>query len=255
VAERERIANNVYIDPAFPNNLGVVGDLVSKPELDPHHHVVFDERLVLCARAILGRRVLYFGDSSFQVGEGQRGFHKDNVDRADALGPDWLGEYGVIRMGVYLQDHRRFSGGLKVRRGSHWFVSRHIGTAVNVPSEPGDVVIWSMRTSHSGNNVRIRGFSNFCFLPRIETRVPRAWRVPEQLERLAMFVSYATPGPHATRLMRYFAGRDDFRRHWRHSCARPSARRVAASAGVDWAFPTADYGSDCGAHSHCRVGT
>src|SRR2546427_9387211 len=89
-------------DPTYPKAVYISGDLLGKPELRDVNYVVFDERVITCVKAILGDRLVYFGDSSVQMGEGPRGFHKDNVDRADGPGPDWHGESTLVPVGVAL---------------------------------------------------------------------------------------------------------------------------------------------------------
>src|ERR1043165_3900363 len=127
------------------------GDLLSKEKL---HQVLLDDRILEIARTILGTSdILYFGDSSYQIGTGMRGFHRDNIDRTDLNGPDWKGEYTLIRLGIYLQDHKNYSGGLKIKVGSH---KNPDGKAIFVGNEVGDVAVWSLKTLHSGNAVRLK---------------------------------------------------------------------------------------------------
>ena len=80
------------------------GDLLSKEKLHP---ILLDDRILTIAKTILGSDdLIYFGDSSYQIGTGLRGFHRDNIDRTDLNGPDWQGEYTLIRLGIYLQNHK-----------------------------------------------------------------------------------------------------------------------------------------------------
>jgi hypothetical protein len=132
------------------------GDLLSKIHL---RGILLDERILEIARSLLPPKPLvYFGESTYQLGSSGRYFHRDNVDRSKAEGPDWRGEYTLLRLGIYLQDHRRHSGGLKVRNGSHLHDG---GRPCLVDSEVGDVVVWNMRTLHSGNAVRLRFWPSF----------------------------------------------------------------------------------------------
>src|SRR4030088_974587 len=67
------------------------GDLLSKPLL---RDVVLDERVLNIASALLPPKPLvYFGDSSYSLGSGSRGFHRDNIDNKKARGPDWVSPY------------------------------------------------------------------------------------------------------------------------------------------------------------------
>ncbi len=83
-----------------------VGDLVTDPAV------------VSMAGDLLGETPQYFGDGNVSVRSTARGYHKDNADRYDSSAPDWRSAYPILRVGIYLQDHRRHSGGLNVRQGS-----------------------------------------------------------------------------------------------------------------------------------------
>lgn len=238
------LASKEYVaDSAYPKATFIIGDLLGKRELKDLDYVILDERIIACAKQILGKQIVYFGDSSVQTGEGTRGFHKDNVDRSDPNGPDWQGEYNVIRFGIYLQDHARHSGGLKVRLRSHQYVSRHRGKAVNIPSEGGDVVIWNLRTSHSGNNVRFKGLPNLCLHPRLERFVPWFLRVPEEGERIALFCSFGAPGGHLDRYIQFQVTRGDYHEHWKRSGFDQDILDLAAARGVQIRKPIREYGS------------
>jgi hypothetical protein len=169
------------------------GDLLSKELLS---RVLLDERILKIARTILGSDdITYFGDSSYQIGTGLRGFHRDNIDRTDLNGPDWQGEYTLVRMGVYLQDHKNYSGGLKVKTGSH---KNADGKATFVDNEVGDVVIWSLKTIHSGNAVRFKWFRNL-MLDKAEGSIPEFLKKDQQLERISLFMTFALRSNHLDR--------------------------------------------------------
>src|SRR5712691_13309687 len=76
--------------------------------------IIFDDRLLGIAKSILGKQIAYYGESSFQMGKGSRRFHRDNGDRNNVFTPDWEGVYPLIRLGIYLGDYSRQSGGLKI---------------------------------------------------------------------------------------------------------------------------------------------
>jgi hypothetical protein len=145
---------------------------------------------------------LYYGDSSVQYGEAARGFHKDNVDRYDGSKDDWQGEYPLIRCGFYCQDHGEYSGGLKVRVGSHNIATHLKGQMLDVASRFGDLVMWNMRLTHSGNNKRTRIFPRIPLHPRLEAVWPELLSRPEECRRIAAFSSFGAPG---TKLDRFIA--------------------------------------------------
>lgn len=224
-------------DSNYPRLSMPRGDALSHEELRELDYVILDPRIVGLARELLGR-VAYHGDSSVQIGDGPRGFHKDNADRGNPAGIDWQGEYGLVRMAVYLQDHAEHSGGLKVRTGSHRYVSHHRGRALNVASRAGDVVFWYLTTSHSGNAVRLAAAPWLAIHPRIESLVPAAFRVREQSERRTLFCTFGAPGRHLDRYVEYQRGRADMRGRW-PDCGRGAhLDRLARDRGVELLRPS-----------------
>ena len=185
---------------------GKIGDLATYPEL---RRVVLDDRVLAVARAALGDEVVYFGDSNFYANSRfDRHIHSDA--RADDEDPS-RSEYPILRMGIYLQDHAFHSNGLKVRPGSHrsvfWTprnVLRLVGIGggqlsvrafrprwfYNVPTEPGDVVFWNLRTHHSGHALRLRALDDLALPPALEALLPARFTRPMPRDRYAMFMSF-----------------------------------------------------------------
>src|SRR5438128_9609594 len=62
---RERVSRDPERDP--PSRSALV-ELSSVPELAVFDYIVFNQRVVECARQLLGDRVAYFGDSFVNVG-------------------------------------------------------------------------------------------------------------------------------------------------------------------------------------------
>lgn len=237
--------------------INIVGDMLGKRELKEVDYIILDQRLLACVKDLLGDRLAYTGESAMLIGEGTRGWHKDNVDRARPGGEDWQGKYDVVRCGIYLQDHSRHSGGLKVKVGSHEHVSRWhrdgtwggrlslgAGLATNVDSEPGDVVIWNLRTTHSGNVVRLRGLPRFPLLPLLESRVPRALRVPEAATRMFVVCTFGAPGRHLDNYIAYQRSRRDSEEHCRWCGYSTELVSLAGARDVDIVRPTPDYGAE-----------
>ena len=185
-----------------------VGDLKSKQ----HLHFIID-KIQPMANELLQGKALYFGDSIYTKGIGQRGYHRDNVDRIFNDGEDWHSSYDLIRFGIYLQDHSRHSGGLEVMKGTH---INHKGDTVIVDSEVGDLVVWNMRLLHSGNAIRFRHNARFSVtkMKGYEFIVPKFLIYPEEKERGALFVSFGKEGDHLTRYINsHLLNRQDMRSH------------------------------------------
>lgn len=218
-----------YDNKYAPNANFTYGDLLSKNHL---REILMDERILQIAKALLGEVVIYFGDSNYNLGTGIRGFHRDNVDRAYNGGPDWRDEYPILRMGVYLQDHTLHSGGLKVRAGSHKAES---GPVHFVNTKPGDVAVWSLRTQHSGNAVKIKGFPNLSInRGGMEGAIPNFLKREQEAERISLFLSFARKAPLLDRYIKeYMQRREDVRANVAHSKWPEVAKQLAQSRGVE----------------------
>ncbi len=206
------------------------GDLLSKRLL---HTILLDDRVLAFAREVLGSdQLIYFGDSSYQIGTGLRGFHRDSIDRENLDGPDWKSPYTLIRVGIYLQNHKNFSGGLKVKPGTH---SKANGPTVFVENEVGDVASWSLMLLHSGNAVRLKGLSHLSIdSSSIENRIPSFLKKDEEQERISMFMTFAAPSEHVDRYIReYELKREDTISHLKSSRYSADVLALAAQKGVE----------------------
>lgn len=216
------------------------GDLLSKEYL---YKILLDDRVLQVAREVLGdAKLIYFGDSSYQIGTGLRGFHRDSIDREDLNGPDWKSPYTLIRLGIYLQNHRNFSGGLKVKPGSH---KKADGPSVFVNNDAGDLAAWSLMLLHSGNAVRLKGLPNLCIdNSSIENRIPAFLKKEEEQERISLFMTYAVESEHVDRYIReYELKRADTVEHLKASRYTAEAMQTARQKGVEvrLLFPEIQY--------------
>lgn len=188
-----------------------VPELLSINELAAFNHVVLEPRIIKLIGDVLGGPICYFGDSVAQVGTGTRGFHKDNVDRSDQSGPDWQSNYDVVRLGIYTQDTHSFSGGMQLRVKSHLWANRFKGRPQNMRVKKGDLLIWKLTTTHSGNTLLPRLFPSFSYLlPRMTTYLPKWLFRPYACERVALFMSFgALHSQHTNNYHRYLEQRSD----------------------------------------------
>lgn len=162
------------------------GDILSYPELEESQFIFLRPAVLEVVRAILKAPLVYFGDSSFQVGSGQRGFHKDCVDRSVGTGPEWRDEAALIRIGYYCQNHGRYSGGLKIRRFSHRAPGHLHGRIYDLSIGPRDFVLWDTRLTHSGNYRKLK-FTSIPLHPRLEAGLPKFVFRPEERTRYSCF--------------------------------------------------------------------
>jgi hypothetical protein len=188
------------------------GELLGRDEVA---HVVYEPRLIEIARTLLGDTPVYFGNSSIKFGFTGRGYHKDNADRHDQAAPDWRSRYTLLRMAIYLQDHRHRSGGLNVRRRSHLYATADKGWTHYTASGPGDVVIWNLRTSHGASGAILRMAPWLPVTPWLVRHIPEALIAPEEKERIALFITYGLDDIHLERYIRYIRTRKYVVDQWR----------------------------------------
>ena len=221
---------------------GYAGDLLSSKDLGGSRFIL-EGRIVGIVKTVLRGAPCYFGDSSASIDVGAMGFHKDNPDREDARAPDWRSPYTLIRIGVYLQDHAAHSGGLAVRDRSHLEVNRNKGRPLAIPTKQGDLVLWSLRTTHSGYAARLKTFP-WVFVPMPLVKVlgssrlagasvlPRFFRPLEMDSRLAIFATYGINDEHQARYLAYLRTRQYAVSKWRATVYDDSIFDAAEARGV-----------------------
>jgi hypothetical protein len=206
------------------------GCLLSKKLL---RDILLDDRITSFAKEILQtEKLIYFGDSSYQIGTGLRGFHRDCLDREFQSGPDWQSKYTLIRIGLYLQDHSTYSGGLKVKPGTH---EKANSPSVFINNKPGDLVAWSLKLLHSGNAVKLKLFPNMCIDNQgIENRIPNFLKQEEEQERISLFMTLAAESAHVERYIReYEMKRSDTIAHLKASIYNDEALQKAKSKQIE----------------------
>jgi hypothetical protein len=230
--------------PIYPDAEFMLGDVLAVRELQAFDYIFFGAECVQVIKGLLEtEELLYWGDSSIQFGEAARGFHKDNVDRSDGTGDDWSGSYGLVRCGFYFQEHAKHSGGLKVRLASHKVANHMAGRMSDIATDYGDVVIWNMRLTHSGNNKRLRFPLRLVLHPRLEQRLPKFALASEPLRRIAAFCSFGRPGSHVDRYIERMNSRDaDYSPYFKFARKAAEAGPLVAHYGLSFRQPRQTYG-------------
>jgi len=224
-AEIDQLREKVYAS----KKSGHKGDLLSDPYL---HKIVYEDRVLNILRELLGDDIIYFGDSGYLVNNKVAGFHKDNPDRNDPNAPDWQGKYGAVRVGIYLQEHIDSSGGLLLRDKSHNLFPIASGRPFNVPIEKGDVALWYLKTTHSGNARLLRGFPKLIVNPKYYKFVPKFMFVPEKAERIGVFLTYGDKSASAQRFLNYLKSRQYGVSNWQNSNYDPEIVKTAEAHGL-----------------------
>jgi Phytanoyl-CoA dioxygenase (PhyH) len=204
-------------------------DLLANPYL---RHLVSDDRILTIVRTLLGSEdIVYMSEGSWTIHRNTHTtpmmFHKDNPDRINGNSPDWMGPYHILRLGIYLQDHSQHSGGLSVFEGSHSSnsvkdgkVVTEWGKRVYLRTQPGDVAIWYLKTSHAGD----WGIPRIGLLNVLPVKVLRKLHRLEFLfkdhhaVRAALFLSYGVDSSSTERYKQYLRTRK-----WSFDKARGSA--------------------------------
>ena len=184
----------------------VPGDVFDVPEL---RTILFKKEIINLMKEVLNNEVTYFRDSQIHCKPNRRIFHTDA--REDYKNPR-KSVYPIYRLGVFLQDHKDFSGGIKFRTNSHrriifnklalknlltgkgfhndLKVYLNTGKIVNARTRLGDLVIWNLRTEHSGGAVLPKFNNDSAFLPRIDQYLPRSLKLPEHENRMSIFYAF-----------------------------------------------------------------
>lgn len=241
-----------------PGSFYFLGDLFSKG----FGSLALDSRILSIAKQILGPQLVYFGESTVLAGvSAGRGFHRDNAepDRQDPHAPDWKElNFPIIKMGIYLKDFKRFSGGLKIRKSSHLasdFIDPNNpninnqeqgrGKIYNIPSESGDLTLWSIRLAHSVSPVRLKLFPNICFSPKIEGKIPGFLQAQSPEERIFLMITFGAPSSELDRYIKYYVERGDFAEHWKRSPFNDELVKSLATNGIEMRKTIPEYGSLC----------
>lgn len=242
----ERASEQNLVIRNHDDNILVKGDLAGQKEFHEFDYFIFNKKIVQIAKDLIGSDPIYFGESNMQSGVGDRGFHSDNrkIDRESLAGEDWKGDYNLIRIAIYLHPSDNVSGGIKIVPGSHKIpTSRFLFGHKNIKANIGDVVIWKLTTTHSGNAKRIKFFNWLSIHPRLEKFVPLWAENQNTLSRKAMFIVYAGAGNHYDRYLEYFNSREDYTEYQLYSGNSTELDSLAEEAGVKRIIPSQKFGS------------
>jgi hypothetical protein len=191
------------------------GDLLSHKTL---RKMMLNKKIVdIAKQSIDSNELLYFGDSTISINTQGIGQHKDSVDRKHPKGKDWEKGYSLIRIGIYLQDHKVNAGGLSLRHKSHVTSSLNHGKLINVPNEVGDVVVWKLTTTHSANA------NSFRFAPKIPAHAYLIRFLPNFLfrnvpvPRIAIFMTFGKDDYHFHKYIEYLKTREYMVKIWKNT--------------------------------------
>ena len=186
-------------------------------------NLLLNKKLIKIVKEVLNtNEIMYYSDSSINNHpdpfKSKNGFHNDARNEDSKIPFDQ--EYPIVRVGIYFENFKDFSGGLKIKKGSHktfCFTTRtfiestkellkffdsnsryqvkhlKLCKSINLELEEGDVIIWNLRTHHCGMSRRLKLFSKLCLQPNFEKIFPRFLFLPTQYkkDRCSMFATFA----------------------------------------------------------------
>lgn len=208
---------------------GTGGDLLANPRM---RHLLTDGRMAAVAKKLLGTDdIFYAGDSSFTINGTQKGWHKDNTDRLDPKAPDWESRYTQLRFGIYCQDHVTHTGGLNLKIGSHDICDLRSGETLYVKTRPGDLAVWSMRITHSGNGMLLKDPDAKFPEPSEHGKFSPDEVAPADGDRIAVFAHLGADDSHGQRYADYLKTRTYMVDAWRKLPYDDAIRQEAKDAG------------------------
>lgn len=115
-----------------------------------------EPRLMAMLKQLLGNDIADINDNGAAVGLVNKVWHKDNEyytreEERKGYELDWKPDYKVTRAVYYLQEHKKHSGALGVKAGSHKIQNLKGGKPVIVDNDAGDLIIFDTRLTHAGN--------------------------------------------------------------------------------------------------------
>lgn len=201
--------------------------------------IFFNENFFNLIKKILGiNELLYFSDSSVvkhkNIFSSTSGYHNDS--RAEDY--NFLKEYPLLRVATYLQESITTSGGIKIKPGSHNYfcltirdLKQKVKTMFNKicgddrnfkfklfikGTQPdldlGDIIIWNLRTHHSGTAIKFKFFKNLSLHPFVEKLLPNFFKLPCK-DRMAVFMVFGNGSSKEKNLQNYINDR-----HIRQRC-------------------------------------
>ncbi len=201
-----------YLDNKKKNNPSEdIHDILAIEEIN---HIFLNDKFLNLISNLFGENVYYFGASTMR-------YHQNDVDEfhIDArkdIKLSYQDEYPIYRLGIYLQNHDNWSGGLKLREKSHRKICVRLssfrkiketikkffknkknildilfqGKIKNIRSKQNDIIIWNMRTHHSGRFKLLNFFPNLSLHPLLEKYLPNFLFKNYEKDRYASFIAF-----------------------------------------------------------------
>ncbi len=184
VKKLREIVNNHFSCKGVPANsrLTQPNAAVEIPEIS---WLFYHPKILTIMSELLGQEKTMFTSHCDVHGGTLSGWHKDDgmaVMDGGYFGKPTYGELNccVYKVAIYLQDHVHNRSGLTVKKGSHRVSSLDCGEEVYLKTRAGDVVIFDVRLTHTGQRYGVP-ISQLQKPLRLATRiVSKLWKIEEQ---------------------------------------------------------------------------
>lgn len=203
-------------------------------------NVLLSSKYFELLKSILGKDLIYYQDSHLLIDTDKKIPGKFHIDARDDDEDPETSDYKVWRVGIYLQDHKNFSGGIKMISNSHKklllttfkkfyyilikILKKKIKFSIksfipsfkyeNVPSEPGDIIIWNGRTHHSGRFKRLKFLKNFPLHPFFDRILPNFFFIKENDHRLVIFQNWCLKDHTSYKYIKYRLSEFNSKEYW-----------------------------------------
>jgi hypothetical protein len=243
IEERQR-KSGLILDYEESSGGIIQGDIFAHNELEPYHYILGNEKFSSVIKDVVGDSPFYFGESNIHVGIGGRGYHKDNrYSSRNTASIDYDSDYSLYRFAIYLHDSDLYSGGVKLVPESNKIPSsKFYFKGKNIAAKAGDIVVWKLTTTHSGNAIRLKLIPNLSLHPRLEGLIPSWMLRSNPSKRRSIFVVIGKQDRHLDNYLEYYSSRLDNQQFLAFN--RPFAQNVISLNGYSYNFkmPTSDYG-------------
>jgi hypothetical protein len=242
--EKRQRKTGLILDYEESNGGIIQGDILSHHELEPYNYLMGNEKIASIIKEVVGDSPVYFGESNIHVGIGGRGYHKDNrYSSRNAASIDYESDYSLYRFAIYLHDSDLYSGGIKlVPESNNIPSSKFYFKGINIAGKAGDIVVWKLTTTHSGNAVRLKLLPNLSIHPRLEGLIPSCMVRQNPTKRRSIFLVIGKQDKHLDNYLEYYAARTDNQQFLTFN--KPFSQNIISINGQNYNFkmPTSDYG-------------
>lgn len=202
---------------------------------------ILSEKYFQILKETIGNDLVYFLDSNTAVDAFQKNTGTFHIDARNDENDPGSSEYKVWRVGLYLQDHKNYSGGIKFIAKSHkklltnsiykiyyilrkFFKNKYSLKSIipsfkyiNIPSEPGDLIIWNGRTHHCGRFKRLHIFKNLALHPFIDRHLPNFLIKKEMTDRLVVYQDWGLKDLSLVNYLKHRYNHRDYKKYWQNN--------------------------------------